>query len=192
MVNKVILIGNVGIDPEVRTLEGGTKVARLRLATTERLYDRQSGETKEHTEWHTVTLWRGLADVVDRYVRKGSQIYIEGRLRTREWVDKDNNKRTSTEILADVMNLLGRRSDNPASNNPQGGYQQGGYQQGGYQQGGYQQGGYQQGGSQPGGYSSGGSAQPAHASSYQQPQAPQSQPASAPTPPEEDPDDLPF
>lgn len=192
MVNKVILIGNVGIDPEVRTLEGGTKVARLRLATTERLYDRQSGETKEHTEWHTVTLWRGLADVVDRYVRKGSQIYIEGRLRTREWVDKDNNKRTSTEILADVMNLLGRRSDNPASNNPQGGYQQSGYQQGGYQQGGYQQGGYQQGGSQPGGYSSGGSAQPAHAASYQQPQAPQSQPASAPTPPEEDPDDLPF
>lgn len=187
MVNKVILIGNVGIDPEVRTLEGGTKVARLRLATTERLYDRQSGETKEHTEWHTVTLWRGLADVVDRYVRKGSQIYIEGRLRTREWVDKDNNKRTSTEILADVMNLLGRRSDNPASNNPQGGYQQGGYQQGGYQQGGYQQGGYQQGGSQ-----SGGSAQPAPAASYQQPQAPQSQPASAPTPPEEDPDDLPF
>lgn len=182
MVNKVILIGNVGIDPEVRTLEGGTKVARLRLATTERLYDRQSGETKEHTEWHTVTLWRGLADVVDRYVRKGSQIYIEGRLRTREWVDKDNNKRTSTEILADVMNLLGRRSDNPASNNPQGGYPQGGYQQGGYQQG----------GSQPGGYSSGGSAQPAHAASYQQPQAPQSQPASAPTPPEEDPDDLPF
>lgn len=182
MVNKVILIGNVGMDPEVRTLEGGAKVARIRLATTERLYDRQSNETKEHTEWHTVTLWRGLADVVDRYVRKGSQIYIEGRLRTREWVDKDNNKRTSTEILADVMNLLGRRSDNPASNNPQGGYQQGGYQQGGYQQG----------GSQPGGYSSGGSAQPAHAASYQQPQAPQSQPASAPTPPEEDPDDLPF
>ena len=196
MVNKVILIGNVGVDPEVRTLEGGAKVARVRLATTERLYDRQSNETKEHTEWHTITLWRGLADVVDRYVRKGSQIYIEGRLRTREWVDKDNNKRTSTEILADVMNLLGRRSDNPASNNPQGGYQQsgyqqGGYQQGGYQQGGYQQGGYQQGGSQPGGYSSGGSAQPAPAASYQQPQAPQ-QPASAPTPPEEDPDDLPF
>lgn len=189
MVNKVILIGNVGIDPEVRTLEGGTKVARLRLATTERLYDRQSGETKEHTEWHTITLWRGLADVVDRYVRKSSQIYIEGRLRTREWVDKDNNKRTSTEILADVMNLLGRRSDNPAPNNPQGGYQQGGYQQGGYQQG-----GYQQSGAQPGGYPSGGSAQPASAGASYQQQAPQPQPqpASAPTPPEEDPDDLPF
>ena len=115
MVNKVILIGNVGIDPEVRTLEGGAKVARIRLATTERLFDRQANETKEHTEWHTITLWRGLADVVDRFVRKGSQIYIEGRLRTREWMDKDNNKRYTTEILADTMNLLGRRSDNPAS-----------------------------------------------------------------------------
>ena len=115
MVNKVILIGNVGLDPEVRTTEGGVKVARVRLATTERLFDRASNETKEHTEWHTITLWRGLADVVDRFVRKGSQIHIEGRLRTREWMDKDNNKRYTTEILADTMNLLGRRSDNPAS-----------------------------------------------------------------------------
>ena len=111
MVNKVILIGNVGIDPEVRTLESGVKVARVRLATTERLFDRQTNETKEHTEWHTITLWRGLADVVDRYVRKGSQIYVEGRLRTREWMDKDNNKRYTTEIMADTMNLLGRRGD---------------------------------------------------------------------------------
>ena len=92
MVNKVILIGNVGVDPEVRTLEGGAKVARIRLATTERLFDRQANETKEHTEWHTIT-----------------QIYVEGRLRTREWMDKDNNKRYTTEILADTMNLLGRR-----------------------------------------------------------------------------------
>ncbi len=185
MVNKVILIGNVGMDPEVRTLEGGAKVARIRLATTERLYDRQSNETKEHTEWHTITLWRGLADVVDRYVRKGSQIYIEGRLRTREWMDKDNNKRYTTEILADVMNLLGRRSDNPATDNSQTGYQQGGYQQGGYQQGGYQQGGSHQAGASTGGYS-----QPASSgASYQQ-----SQPAAASTPaaPADDPDDLPF
>ena len=115
MVNKVILIGNVGMDPEVRTTENGVKVARVRLATTERLFDRQANETREHTEWHTVTLWRGLADVVDRYVRKGSQIYVEGRLRTRDWMDKDNNKRFTTEILADSMNLLGRRSDNPVS-----------------------------------------------------------------------------
>ncbi len=117
MVNKVILVGNVGVDPEVRTTESGVKVARVRLATTERIYDRQNNETKELTEWHTITLWRGLADVVDRYVRKGSQLYIEGRLRTREWVDKDNIKRYTTEILADEMKLLGRRSDNM----PQGG-----------------------------------------------------------------------
>lgn len=115
MVNKVILVGNVGIDPEVRTTESGVKVARVRLATTERMFDRQANETKEHTEWHTITLWRGLADVVDRYVRKGTQLYIEGRLRTREWTDKEGNKRYTTEILADTMNLLGRRSDNPAS-----------------------------------------------------------------------------
>lgn len=180
MVNKVILIGNVGMDPEVRTLEGGAKVARIRLATTERLYDRQSNETKEHTEWHTITLWRGLADVVDRYVRKGSQIYIEGRLRTREWVDKDNNKRYTTEILADVMNLLGRRSDNPAADNSQTGYQQGGYQQGGYQQG----------GSRPAGAPTGGYSQPASSGASYQP--PQPAAASTPTPPADDPDDLPF
>ncbi len=115
MINKVILVGNVGMDPEVRTLESGAKVARVRLATTERLFDRQANETKEHTEWHTITLWRGLADVVDKYVRKGSQIYIEGRLRTREWTDKDNQKRYTTEILADEMKLLGRRSDNSST-----------------------------------------------------------------------------
>ena len=124
MVNKVILIGNVGVDPEVRTLESGAKVARVRLATTERLFDRQANETKEHTEWHTITLWRGLADVVDRYVNKGSQIYIEGRLRTREWTDKDNNKRYTTEILADDMKLLGRRGDNQSAGAPAGGYAQ--------------------------------------------------------------------
>ena len=108
MVNKVILIGNVGMDPEVRALEGGAKVARLRIATTERIYNRQTQTATEHTEWHTVTLWRGLADVADRYVRKGSQVYIEGSLRTREWTDKDNNKRYTTEIVANDMKLLGR------------------------------------------------------------------------------------
>lgn len=111
MINKVILVGNVGADPEVRALEGGVKVARIRLATTERIYNRQTQETKEHTEWHNVTLWRNLADVVDRYVRKGSQLYIEGSLRTREWTDKDNNRRFTTEIVANDMKMLGRRSD---------------------------------------------------------------------------------
>jgi single-strand DNA-binding protein len=111
MINKVILVGNVGLDPEVRALESGVKVARVRLATTERYTDRQTNETKELTEWHTVTLWRGLADVVDKYVHKGSQLYVEGSLRTREWTDKDNQKRYTTEIVATEMKLLGRRMD---------------------------------------------------------------------------------
>ena len=146
MINKVILVGNVGLDTEVRSLESGVKVARLRLATTERIFDRQTNETKELTEWHTVTLWRGLAEVVDKYVRKGSQLYIEGSIRTREWTDKDNQKRYSTEILANDMKLLGRRSDNaalqqgaPAAQPQQSGYQQSSYQQPSYQQPAYQQ-----------------------------------------------------
>lgn len=170
MVNKVILVGNVGMDPEVRTTESGVKVARIRLATTERMFDRATNETKEHTEWHTITLWRGLADVVDRFVRKGSQIYVEGRLRTREWMDKDNNKRYTTEIMADTMNLLGRRQDNPASDGTpiSGAY---GAQASAYGQQ-SAQGGYQQ---------------PA-------PRPAASQPAAAPAPavPADDPDDLPF
>lgn len=123
MINKVILIGNVGADPEVRALEGGVKVARLRIATTERIYNRQTQETKEHTEWHNVTLWRNLADVADRFIRKGSQVYIEGSLRTRDWTDKDGNKRYATEIVANDLKMLGRRGDAPASgaNNSYGG-----------------------------------------------------------------------
>lgn len=133
MINKVILVGNVGVDPEVRALESGAKVARLRLATTERFFNRQTNETTEHTEWHTVTLWRGLADVADKYVRKGSQLYIEGRIRSREW-EQDGQKRFGIEIVADEMKLLGRRSEGA----PQGGYQpsQPNYQQ--PQQGSYQ------------------------------------------------------
>ena len=123
MVNKVILVGNVGLDPEVRTLETGVKVARVRLATTERIFNRQTNETTEHTEWHTITLWRGLAEVVDKYVRKGSQLYIEGSLRTREW-ERDGVKHYATEIVADEMKLLGRRPE---------GVQQSGNQQQPYQ-----------------------------------------------------------
>ena len=120
MINKVILVGNVGADPEVRALESGVKVARIRLATTERYVDRQTNETKEQTEWHTITMWRGLADVADKYVRKGTQLYIEGSLRTREWTDKDNQKRYTTEIVASEMKLLGRRSEGAPS--VEGGY----------------------------------------------------------------------
>lgn len=174
MINKVILVGNVGVDPEIRTTESGVKVARVRLATTERIYNRQTNESTDLTEWHTVTLWRGLADVADRYVRKGSQLYIEGRLRTREWTDKDNIKRYSTEILADDMKLLGRRSDNQSA---QGGMQSASQP---YQQP-AQQGGYSQPYQQP-------AAAPSYGQpSYQQPAQPQTIPA-----PQDDPDDLPF
>lgn len=130
MVNKVILVGNVGLDPEVRTLETGVKVARVRLATSERIFNRQTNETTEHTEWHTVTLWRGLAEVVDKYVRKGSQLYIEGSLRTREW-ERDGVKHYATEIVADEMKLLGRRPEGAQQTGyaqPQPGYQQPAYQ----------------------------------------------------------------
>jgi single-strand DNA-binding protein len=114
MLNKVILLGHVGADPDVRTLESGSKVARVRMATTERIFNRQSQEAREHTEWHTVVLWRGLADVVDKYVRKGSQIYVEGPLRSTEWTDKQGQKHFGVEIVASEMKLLGggpRRND---------------------------------------------------------------------------------
>ena len=134
MINKVILIGNVGQDPEVRytgDASNGAKVATLRLATTERYRDR-NGNLQEHTEWHSVVVWRNTADVVEKYVRKGSQLYIEGRLRTRSWDDQNGNKRYVTEILADTLQILGRRQDSQHSySQPQGGYQP---QQGGYQQ----------------------------------------------------------
>ncbi|MDD2594910.1 MAG: single-stranded DNA-binding protein [Bacteroidales bacterium] len=141
-INKVILIGNVGKDPEVRHLEGGASVATITLATSERYKDR-SGETKEITEWHNVVAWRQLADLAGNYIRKGTQIYVEGRIRTRSWDDQNGVKRYTTEILADTIQLLGRKADNPAGGSgyapSQQGYQQGGNQQSGYQQGGYQQ-----------------------------------------------------
>ncbi len=117
MINKVILLGNVGTDPEVRTIESGAKVARIRMVTSERIFNRQTNESREHSEWHTVIMWRGLADVADKFVRKGSQIYIEGNLRTRDWMDKENVKHTATEVVATEMKLLGRRADNPAAAN---------------------------------------------------------------------------
>lgn len=108
MINKVILVGNVGADPEVRALDGGVKVARIRLATTERIYNKEKNDTKELTEWHSITLWRGLAEVVDKYIRKGAQIYIEGKLRTREY-EKNGVKCFATEIVADELKMLGKR-----------------------------------------------------------------------------------
>ena len=157
--NKVMLIGNVGNDPEIRYLDsnpqspqGNTKVASFRLATTERYRDR-NGETRENTEWHSIVAWRSSADYVEKFVHKGSQIFIEGKLRTRQWTDQTGNKRYTTEIQADNMQLLGKRTDAPQGG--QGGYQGPG-QPGGYQgQQGYAgQGGYQghQGGNAPAGY----------------------------------------
>ena len=109
-VNKVILVGNVGKDPETRYLEGGTAVCSFSLATSES-YRNRDGEKVTNTEWHNVVLWRGLAEVAEKYVRKGSQLFIEGRIRTRSWDDKEGNKRYTTEIVGDNMQMLGKRSD---------------------------------------------------------------------------------
>ncbi len=105
-VNKVILVGNVGKDPETRYLEGGTAVCSFSLATSE-TYRNRDGEKITNTEWHNVVLWRGLAEVAEKYVRKGSQLYIEGRIRTRSWDDRDGNKRYTTEINAKTVQFLG-------------------------------------------------------------------------------------
>lgn len=116
--NKVMLIGNVGRDPEIRYVDGpsgNAKVAQFTLATTERYKDR-NGEMRENTEWHNIVVWRSTADVVEKYVKKGTQLYIEGRLRTRSWDDQTGNKRYTTEIIADNLQLLGRKSENPAGN----------------------------------------------------------------------------
>ena len=112
--NKVMLIGNVGQDPNVRYLEGNAKVASFTLATTERFKDR-SGQLRENTEWHNIVVWRGLADTVEKYVHKGTQLYVEGRIQSRSYDDKTGNKRYVTEIIADNVQLLGRRSDSDSA-----------------------------------------------------------------------------
>ncbi len=111
-INKVILVGNLGKDPEVRYLEGGTAVANFPIATSETYKDRNSGERKTNTEWHNIVLWRGLAEIAEKYLKKGSQVYIEGKLKTRQWQDKDGNNRYTTEIVGDNLQMLGRKDDN--------------------------------------------------------------------------------
>lgn len=178
MINKVILIGNVGQDPEIRytgDVNNGTKVATFRVATTERYRDR-SGNLQEHTEWHSIVVWRNTADVVEKYVKKGTQVYIEGRLRSRSWDDQNGNKRYVTEIVADTLQLLGRRPE---------GQQQGGYQQPGVQQGYQQPQPYQQPGVQQPAYQQPGVQQPTY-----QPPVQQAQPKPAVEDMPED--DLPF
>lgn len=184
-VNKVILVGNVGRDPEVRYLDGGQqgqgqKVATFTLATSERYRDR-NGETRENTEWHNIVAWRQSADVCERFVRKGTQLYIEGRLRTRSYTDNTGAKRYTTEINVDTLQLLGRRDDQGA---PQGGFQGG---QPSYQQ------------AAPAAQRP--AAQPSYQQSYQAPAAPAASAFQAPQAPAAAPidlgvddggDDLPF
>jgi single-strand DNA-binding protein len=109
-VNKVILVGNVGKDPETRYLDEGTAITKFPMATSE-TYKNRDGERVSTTEWHNVVLWRGLAQVAEKYVKKGSQLYIEGRIKTRSYDDADGNKKYITEIVGDQMQLLGRRPD---------------------------------------------------------------------------------
>ena len=106
-VNKVILIGNLGKDPEVRSIEGGAKVASFSLATNE-VFKGKDGNKVEQTEWHNIVVWRGLAELAEKYLKKGSQIYLEGRIKTRSWDDKEGNKRYITEIVGDTMIFLGK------------------------------------------------------------------------------------
>ena len=108
-VNKVIIIGNLGADPETRAMPSGTTVANLRVATSENWRDKQTGEQQERTEWHRVALFGRLAEVAGEYLRKGSQVYIEGSLRTRKWQDKQGNERYSTEIVGNDLQMLGGR-----------------------------------------------------------------------------------
>ena len=179
--NKVMLIGNVGRDPEVRYIEGnaaaggnGTKVATFTLATSERYRDR-SGELRENTEWHNIVAWRNSADIAEKYIHRGTQIYVEGRLRTRSWTDQTGAKKYTTEVVVDSLQLLGRRPDGEGAPYSAPAPQQAPYQQNSYQQNAYQQ----------------GPAQPAPAPRPQSAPAPAQQPISidldeGPT------DDLPF
>lgn len=137
--NKVLLIGNAGRDPEVRHLESGVVTATFSLATTEKFRDRTSGEMKEQTEWHNIVCWRNLAEIAEKYVKKGTQLFIEGRIRTRSYNDKDGNTKYTTEIVADNMQLLGRKADNPAAQGQTGGWQGQTSRQSTYQQQPYQQ-----------------------------------------------------
>jgi single-strand DNA-binding protein len=109
-INKVILVGNLGADPETRAMPSGTTVANLRIATSESWRDKQTGEQQERTEWHRVALFGRLAEIAGEYLRKGSQVYIEGSLRTRKWQDKQGNERYSTEIIGNELQMLGGRA----------------------------------------------------------------------------------
>ncbi len=115
-INKVILIGNLGKDPEIRHLESGVSVANYPIATSEVYKDRKTGEKVTQTEWHNIVLWRGLAEISEKYLKKGDKVYIEGKLRTRSWQDQEGNNRYTTEVIADNLTMLGKNSDNRQEN----------------------------------------------------------------------------
>jgi single-strand DNA-binding protein len=124
-VNKVILVGNLGRDPEVRTFSNGDRVANVTIATTDKWKDKQSNEMRESTEWHRIVFNGRLAEIVEQYLRKGSQIYVEGSLRTRKWTDKDGQEKYTTEIRADQMQMLGSRQGMGAPHADDDGYDTG-------------------------------------------------------------------
>ena len=115
-VNKVILVGNLGRDPETRYSQDGSAITNVSIATTDRWKDKNSGEMKEVTEWHRVVFFGKLAEIVDKFLKKGNAVYVEGRLRTRKWTDKDGNEKYTTEIVADQMQMLGSRGAQESEN----------------------------------------------------------------------------
>ncbi|SNY49237.1 single-strand binding protein [Arsukibacterium tuosuense] len=143
-INKVILIGNLGADPEVRYMPQGGAVANMTLATSESWTDKNTNEKKEQTEWHRVVIYQRLAEIAGEYLRKGSKVYIEGKLKTRKWTDKDGVERYTTEIVANELQMLDGRGDGQQQGGGMGGGQQGGYQRPAQQQPAQQGGGYQQ------------------------------------------------
>lgn len=168
-INKVIIVGNLGNDPEVRYANNGAAIANLSVATSESWKDKNTGEMQEKTEWHRIVMFNRLGEIAGEYLRKGSKVYIEGKLQTRKWQDQSGNDKYTTEIVANEMQMLDSRGDS-------GGQGGGGFQP--RQQGGQQQGGQQQGGGQQFG---GG-----------QQSAPQQQQAAQPAPANDFDDDIPF
>jgi single-strand DNA-binding protein len=116
-INKVILIGNLGKDPDVRRLENGAVVASFPLATSEVYTDKQSGEKRETTDWHDIVLWRGLAEVAEKYLKKGVKIYVEGKLKKRSWTDKEGHQRYATEVVGDDLTILSRPDNSERQSN---------------------------------------------------------------------------
>ena len=180
-VNKVIIVGNLGRDPEMRTFPSGDQVANVRIATTDRWRDKNTGENKEATEWHSVVFNGRLAEIVGQYLRKGSQVYVEGSLRTRKWTDQSGQERYTTEIRADTMQMLGSRQGQGGGQGGGDDYGNGGYGDSGYGDHGGGQGGNGGNGGGQGGYQQRRAPAPAMAPRQAAP-APVQRPAPAPMP----------